>query len=488
MRARRRPKSMMSRLVASLAALAVAVGVALGVAACAHGAPSATASATASADASVSVAAPASPASVAPAGAGAEARAFGGHGRLAFVSGGGLYVLDGSAAGRPATLHAVPSGQVPGQTPGSPAWSPDGRWLAYLVGTPAADGAVTSGALWLAGPDGQDARQVLPKVAGFAWSPKADELAATSGNGGKLFAVRPGKPTYPMLEVPGQFDGAPAWSPNGRELAVATVDLTAARRFASSVIDLFVPSEGIVVNSLASSRTDALILDGWWTSGEGVLAWSDPRDSASAPAAGLPLVSYPLGAEPTATLATTPAYSAFAVPDGDGVTLVTGGNRYPWSAKTIVGCSVSGQCKPAMDATPSPVNLDPAATAWRWGEPILAFVHGATEATEATARPATQQALNAWYRTRQLWMWVGTGGNPHPVSRAGTGVAAPAWSADSQDVLYVRDNALWLIPVFTANGYLSTAPPQLVVGSLFAGSWPNANGYTAWQTQFAWHS
>ena len=139
---------------------------------------------------------------------------------------------------------------------------------------------MTAGALWLAGPDGQGAHQVLPKVDGFAWSPTADELAATSGSGGKLFAVRPGKPAYPMLEVPGQFDGAPAWSPNGREVAVATVALTAAKRFASSVIDLFVPSEGIVVNSLASSRTDALIVDGWWASGEGVLAWSDPRDSA----------------------------------------------------------------------------------------------------------------------------------------------------------------------------------------------------------------
>jgi dipeptidyl aminopeptidase/acylaminoacyl peptidase len=477
MRARRRPKSMMSRLVASLAALAVAVGAAVGVAACAHGGPSATVSA----DASVSVAAPVVPSSVAA--AGVEARAFGGHGRLAFVSGGRLYVLDGSAAGQTATLHAIASGPAPGQTPGSPAWSPDGRWLAYLVGTPAADGAVTRGALWLAGPDGQDARQVLAKVAGFAWSPKADEVAATSGNGGKLFAVRPGKPTYPMLEVPGQFDGAPAWSPNGRELAVATVDLTAAKRFASSVIDLFVPSEGIVVNSLVSSRTDALLLDGWWTSGEGLLAWSDPRDSASAAANGLPLVSYALDG-PTATLGMTLAYPSFAVPGQGGVTLVSGGDRSMWNAKTITGCSFSGKCGLAMDATPAPVNLDPAQASSRWGEPILAFVHGAAETTAGS----TQRDLNAWYRTRQLWVWVGTGGNPHSITRAGVGVAAPSWSADSQDILYVRDNALWLIPVFQANGYPSAAPAQLVVGSLFAGSWPNANGYTAWQSQFAWHS
>jgi WD40-like Beta Propeller Repeat len=463
---------MMSRLVASLAALA-AVATVVGSAGCAQGSPVASTSA----DASVSV--PAAP-SVARAGVGAKA--FGGHGRLAYASAGGLYVLDGSAQGRPATLHAVPTGQAPGSA-GSPAWSPDGRWLAFLVGTPSAGGAVTGGALWLAGADGQGAREVLPKVAGFAWSPTTDELAATSGLGGKVFAVRPGKPTYPMLEVPGLFDGAPAWSPNGRELAVATVTMNAKKRFAGSAIYLFVPSEGIMVNNFASSRTNALIIDGWWATGEGLLAWSDPNDSASAAANGLSLVSYPL-AGGSATLGRTLAYPSFAVPDDGGVTLVTGGGRYVWNAKTITGCSVAGKCGPAMDATPAPVNLDPAAPASSWGEPVLAFVHGASETTAG----GSQRDLNAWYRTLRLWVWAGTGGNPRPITRAGTGVAAPTWSANSQDVLYVRDNALWLIAAFTAKGYPSTAPAARVVSRLFAGSWPNSNGYTAWQTQFAWHS
>ena len=220
MRARRRPKSMMiGGLVATLAALTVAVGVGGGIAACAHTTPAATASA----DASVTMSTPAGAPPVA--GTMVGGKAFAGTAAWRSCRPAGSYVLDGSSAGQSATLHAVATGDTPTTaTPGSPSWSPDGRWLAYLVGTPSADGAVTSGALWLAGPDGQDARQVLPAVAGFAWSPTADELAATSAGGGKLYAVQPGKPTYPMLEVPGRFDGAPAWSPNGREVAVATVD------------------------------------------------------------------------------------------------------------------------------------------------------------------------------------------------------------------------------------------------------------------------
>jgi WD40-like Beta Propeller Repeat len=509
-----RPKSMMTRLVGTLAALAVIAGIA----ACAHGEPAATASA----DVTVSVAAPgASGTGVGTGVANASgtaigATAFGGHGRLAFVSSGRLFVLDGTAPGRPAALHPVstantptgktptanrPTGKTPtantptANTPGSPAWSPDGRWLAFLVGPSSADGAVTSGALWLAGPDGQGAHQVLANVAGFAWSPKADEAAATSGDGGKLFAVRPGKPTYPMLEVPGQFDGAPAWSPNGREVAVASVGLTAAKRFASSVIDLFVPSEGIVVNSLASSRANALIVDGWWADGEGVLAWSDPRDAATAPTGGLPLVSYPLGDGPTATLASTPADPAFAVPDGAGVTLVTGGNRYPWSAETITYCGVAGHCGPAPGALPAPVNLDPASSQWR-GEPDLAFAHCATEPTKTTGTTGTAkttagvspQDLSAWYQTCRLWYAGGVGGNAVPITRAGAGVAAPTWSATDGDLLYVRDNSLWLIPMRQPSGALSTAPALRVAGRLFAGSGPNADGRTAWQTQFAWHS
>jgi hypothetical protein len=495
---------MMSRIIASLAALALTAGVA----ACAHGA--AAPASTASADVSVSVATPARPPATrgtsaetppatpagTPAGSSVGASAFAGQGRLAFVSASTLYALDGSVPNQPATLHAIPASKQPavtapttapqaGQTPGSPAWSPDGRWLAYLVGPASADGAVTSGALWLAGPDGQGAHQVLPKVAGFAWSPTSDELAATEADGGRLYAVRPGEPTYPMLEVPGQFDGPPAWSPTGRELAVASVELTGTGRFASSAIDLFVPSEGIVVNSLASSRTAALIVDGWWTNGEGVLAWSDPDDSAALPAAGLPLVSYPLGDGPAAALPSTPAYPAFAVPNGAGVTLVTGGNRYPWSAKTITYCTDAGRCGPAPGGLPAPVNLGPAASQWR-GEPDLAFAHCATQTRPTTA--GGEQDFSAWSQTCRLWYRGGAAGNAVPITRAGAGVAAPTWSATGGDLLYVRDNALWLIPMRLPTGALSTAPAQPVVHRLFAGSWPNADGYTAWQSQFAWHS
>jgi hypothetical protein len=50
--------------------------------------------------------------------------AFAGHGELAFVSRGGLWVLDGATG----TLRRVPT---PAMTPLDPAFSRDGRWLSF---------------------------------------------------------------------------------------------------------------------------------------------------------------------------------------------------------------------------------------------------------------------------------------------------------------------------------------------------------------------
>lgn len=245
----------MAKLAASVGALAVAV---LGVTACTGGGPAVRVTA----EAQVSVAGVGSPL--------AGAQAFSGQGRLAFVSGKRLYVLDGSAAGRPAALHAVSTGKGPG-SPGSPAWSLDGR-----------------------------------------------------------------------------------------QLAVAVVNLTAQKRFVSSAIDVFVSSDGIAATAIGFSRSDALVIDGWWADGQGLLAWSDPHGSASLAANGLPLVSYPLAGEP-APVASTLVYPSFAVPGANGVTLVTGGDRYLWSAKTIRQCTVSAHCGFAMNArSPSPAQ----ARAW----------------------------------------------------------------------------------------------------------------------------
>ena len=144
---------------------------------------------------------PASSPRVAPPGASSPgpavgAAAFAGRGRLAFVSSGRLYVLDGSVPGRAAVLRGVtaPAGAV------APAWSRDGRWLAFLVAPASPVPVVGSpgGTLWLARADGAGARPVLADAGPFSWSPARDVLAAavTSPATGRawLCELAPGAP------------------------------------------------------------------------------------------------------------------------------------------------------------------------------------------------------------------------------------------------------------------------------------------------------
>jgi hypothetical protein len=263
------------------------------------------------------------------------------------------------------------------------------------------------------------------------------------------------------------------------------INRDARKRFAGSSIDVIAPASGMALNNFAHSDTAALLIDGWWDDGKGLLAWSEPADSAVRAADGLPLVAYGLGSGPyDVTLATTLPYPSFVVRGpGSGVTLVTGGNRYVWYGKTIASATTAGTRRPGMDAEPAPVNLDPA---WAVGAPTptIAFVHASPKAPSGTG----QAALNAWYATRQLWYESAAGGNPFPVKGAGTGIAAPEWSSNGQYILYVRDNALWLIRMLAPNGTHALGPATRIVSQLFPGAWPNDYAYTAWQAQFAWRA
>jgi hypothetical protein len=426
--------------------------------------------------------------------------AFAGHGRLAFVSSGQLYVLDGTAAREPARLYVVaaPAGAI------EPAWSPDGRWLAFIVAPPSPYPAVSTpgGTLWLADADGNGARPVLANAGPFAWSPAADVLAATVTNPAtastQVCEVRPG--TTPRL-LPG-VDGPAIWSPDGRQLAFTNIQYRPQTGFAGSKLET-VPAAGGTPVVRARSAADALLVAGWWPDGRGLLAWADPQGSASLAADGLPVVSYPLSGGRPVTLGTTlprPPFVVTTLP-GNGVAIVVGGDRVLWNGnKTITLCAVTGGCPGFAGGStffpggsPGPANLDPAWDARALSqdqELTLAFVHGSASAPSPPGYG--QAAVAAWYATRGLWVYI-LGGNPYLVSGAGTGVAAPTWSADGKFLLYVRDNGLWLIDPFAGRANSSPGTPSRtggpafpIVSRLFAGAWPNYYGYIDWQDQFAW--
>jgi Tol biopolymer transport system component len=137
--------------------------------------------------------------------------AFAGHGQLAFVSRGALWVLDGATM----TLRLV---AAPEMRPANPVFSSDGRWLAFAaIRRPPVPAALAS-TVWLAHGDGSGVHPIGPGLGlSGGWSPAADVLAVTAGNTIRL--ISPSGQARTLARAPG-LDSA-AWSPDGSALAVA---------------------------------------------------------------------------------------------------------------------------------------------------------------------------------------------------------------------------------------------------------------------------
>lgn len=128
-----------------------------------------------------------------------------------------VYTID--ATGKDIRPLAVTQGMLSHEE--SPAWSPDGKWIAY---TSTRHG---NQELYIARPDGKDEKRLTSDPATDAhpaWSPDSKRIAfATDRWGGLEIAVLDidsGKLT--RLTSSKGLDDYPAWSPDGKRIAFAT--------------------------------------------------------------------------------------------------------------------------------------------------------------------------------------------------------------------------------------------------------------------------
>lgn len=422
-----------------------------------------------------------------------DLEALSGHGNIAFVYGGRLYVADGSEQ----KLRNVAG---PHSTVFSPLFSHDGKWLAFLTYAPNTQS--DEDVLWLAKGNGTDARRVgdIPLVhvdfdAGespIAWSSTSDNLLVTTGPLSPVGIQVPRRvwivPTQgkPRQLLPTGFVGGAIWSPDGRSIAViySSVGLT---------------HEAIEVVSIVGGATTIwyqsplnISFAGWYP-GTGIVIW-DGWYGPDTENFGVPLSVLHGPNESLVPLTKAAIFQPPVVsggPNGEiAITANTGGGnvgegvKFVWFAKAVETCSDAlGSCSEV--AMPSGnVSLNPA---WSPNGSELAFV----EAPQSnlgipSGYPNYQPYQNGfvwsdiapWYSKLTLWLLPMGSSQPAQV-RTVSGASDPTWSSDSKSLMYVSSEQLWLLAALGAHPF-RLAPVDGATGYLF--------GYADWIHNFAWWS
>lgn len=146
--------------------------------------------------------------------------------RLVFVNdnpldlGGGLYIAGlGSKKCTPVTPRALPP---PDTTDGMPAWSPDGRTIAFVRAhfTVGPNGLLRNrqARIYLVRPDGGGLEQLLPtRAENPSWSPDGRRLVFDDGH--RIASIEADGRHLRYLTDPRGRDADPTWSPDGRTIA-----------------------------------------------------------------------------------------------------------------------------------------------------------------------------------------------------------------------------------------------------------------------------
>lgn len=398
-----------------------------------------------------------------------DVKAFRAHGQLAFVWNARLDVLDGN---RGMVHQLTHSGQVL-----AVAWSPDRRWLAYIQ---AASTYASTQQLYVTHADGGQLHAIggLPaSVQAFVWSPVADVLAVipgpAAGPAGGLWLATP---TGGAREVAVAATSV-RWSPDGKNLAYSlTLPFHDPQTRSDALYTM--PVGGVPARRFVATGS-GITVAGWGPDGVSLLYWVDPQHSSSLAADGSQLFVLPLrtGSLPSqlATMLAYPDWLSWA-PMDRRVALVRGDGRESWRHKTIVLCDSSvGPCR-ALAPRPGMVEIDPS---WSPRGDRIAFVMARDVGAAAAGMPGP--LTGSWTQTRTLWIAHPDGTGLYHVRAAGHGVYAPQWSRDGRYLLYVRDNAVWLID---AAGRTAVRVVSPLIPSTAAPA--DYYGHIAWSSVLAW--
>ena len=450
-------------------------------------------------------------------------QAFRHEGELAFVSRGVAWALDGGQG----TLRRLP--EPAGWTASNPVFSHDGHWLAYLT---AASTLVspTRVELWLARGDGRGAHVVggldVDDLAG--WSPRADTLAVIGGSTSSTVAlIGPGGSRRTVVSLSGGpsrqgvVDGA-AWSPDGREIAVSTNGFSAS--LDGAVIRAYPVAGGAPTTwfrigaqqsfpgtcSGCDRKQTVADLVGWWPHwgiGFWVYCCGATRNLDETP---LALITRP-GVGPRVLAQTLSTGTTFVAPGAGGALAVVassnagrvlgqgkavehceattltctqvpgattwvGPDHQPCSIPTVPGSSCN-LAPPAPPGRPgSGVSLDPA---WSPTATLLAYVR-------APVLRCVACSGTAWAAAHAIYVW---NARTNATRRIGAidGASVPTWSTDGRNLLFVRNDGLWLQPI-DGGAPIEIEHPLFASDALTGPDSVDYFGQIPWTAQFTWKS
>lgn len=427
------------------------------------------------------------PASAAGGGSSSADRVWAGNGDLAVVTEGRLVVLRDDG-----TSLAV-SGPPAGGFDSTPAWSADGRWLAFLHQPPAVGFAAPAPTLWLVAAGASVARRVPAAGVGvYAWSPTTDVLAYTTvdpstgvGTADNLWTDVPGRPPVAVGAVaPDATVGTLAWSPGGRDLAVdelSPVPFTSPGLRTDQLA--VVPAAGGRAAVVYQQTDTGIDVAGWWPDGRGLLFWVDTEFSASLSADGLPLDSVPVGGGSPTTLATTLVGSQWlaAEPDAaaDRVAVVAGDGRYVWmGGRHVEVCRLPAATCAGVSRPAGTLSLAPA---WAAAGALLSVDASASPPFGSFGGSLGPASMAAWDATGRLARSVAPAWTGITQRAAGSGVVLAVPARSGTGVLLVRDDAVWLWHLGRRT------PPVRIAGPLAEPDEPSGYyGEFDWATTVAW--
>jgi len=406
-------------------------------------------------------------------------------GKIAHTRDGDLWVVDLDTGEERLLLESsVMHGE--GSAIHSPKWSPDGKWIAYggdrKGGGPffQLEVIAVTGSAELSSVGGPI---VDGPVAFWEWSPTANVLAYQMANDNSIGIWEPGVQRTQLLG-PDSQRGRFVWSPDGRRLAIGTIEQPEPEPTTRDRLYVYDLETG-VLRALPTDGVAFPRLHSWSPGGNWLLVWA-VTISASLNADGQPLFAVPLSGGPPQRLAESSLlYQSFAAwsPQGELAAYVEGNNRSTTANKYIVVRRPDDNRLVGLTPAKTQAAINP-----DWGPDSANVAYVSTSTGEEEAASPSAEAL----RTRRIWTVLSNGtGQRQLTDDDGYADDRPLWSRDGSQILFARLRAseiggespaeaeLWLM---RADG-----SDQRKLADLGDIAWFGSFGSIDWSQTFDWY-